>query len=174
MSLHPEAVPGEPALMRWVVPAGTFARAGRVLRAPDTFGTMLASGAVVASVEPDRGAVLLRLREGASWRDAGAKVRTALQAALAERETWEIDDTPAPDLDARLRSAADDVLAGPFVDYAASHGGSVELVDVRDGMVTVHFNGACRGCPAAGLTLHARLEREMRERCPDMVGIRRR
>lgn len=173
VSLHPEAVPGEPSLMRWVVPAGTFTASGRVLRGPAAFGGMLASGAVVATVEPGGGALLLQLREDASWREAGSRVRTALQAALAERERWEIDTSPAPDLNDRLRSAASDVLAGPFADYARSHGGNVKLVDVRDGVVTVHFNGACRGCPAAGLTLHARLEREMRERCPDMVSIRR-
>lgn len=173
VSLHPEVVPGEPSLMRWVVPAGIFTTSGRVLKGPGAFGGMLASGAVVATVESGGGALLLQLREDASWRDAGSRVRTALQAALAEREQWEIDTSPAPDRDDRLRSAASDMLAGPFADYARSHGGSVEFVDVRDGVVTVHFNGACRGCPAAGLTLHARLEREMRERCPDMVAIRR-
>jgi Fe-S cluster biogenesis protein NfuA len=48
-----------------------------------------------------------------------------------------------------LRDALDDVRPGIVAD-----GGNVELVHVDDdGTVTVTFQGACVGCPAADMTL---------------------
>ncbi|KAE8762461.1 NifU family protein, partial [Georgenia thermotolerans] len=74
--------------------------------------------------------------------------------------------------DARLRAAAEEVIAGPVGDLARSHGGRIELAEVRDGVVAVRMSGACHGCPAAAVTMHARLERLVRERCEGLVEVR--
>ena len=74
--------------------------------------------------------------------------------------------------DVALHAAALEALAGEVGELARSHGGSIALESVRDGVVTVRMRGACAGCPAAGLTLHARLERELRHRVPGLVEIR--
>ena len=50
-----------------------------------------------------------------------------------------------------------------------SHGGDVELVDVDEttGTVTIKLQGACTNCPSAELTLHAGVERLLRQHVPE-------
>ncbi|MEU3983781.1 NifU family protein [Streptomyces sp. NPDC026672] len=57
-------------------------------------------------------------------------------------------------------------------DLARSHGGTIELVDVCDGVVSVRLRGACHGCPAAWFTLHQRLERLLRRCHPGPLEVR--
>jgi Fe-S cluster biogenesis protein NfuA len=48
--------------------------------------------------------------------------------------------------------------------YARSHGGQIELVSVdAEGVVTVRFNGACRGCPIADLTFKLGVEQQLKQ-----------
>jgi Fe-S cluster biogenesis protein NfuA len=51
-------------------------------------------------------------------------------------------------------------------------GGDVELVDVlADGTVHIRFHGACDGCPSSTMTLHMGLERNLRERVPQVTRV---
>ena len=53
-------------------------------------------------------------------------------------------------------------------------GGDVELVDVKDGVVSVRLLGACGGCPMATMTLQQGIERTLKEQLPEVkkvVGI---
>jgi Fe-S cluster biogenesis protein NfuA/nitrite reductase/ring-hydroxylating ferredoxin subunit len=48
--------------------------------------------------------------------------------------------------------------------YIESHGGALELVDVRDGVVSVRMLGSCNGCAASAMTLQRGVEEKLRER----------
>ncbi len=53
-------------------------------------------------------------------------------------------------------------------------GGNVQLIDVKDGVVTVRLLGACGGCPMATMTLRQGIERTLKEKVPEVkkvVGI---
>ncbi len=50
-------------------------------------------------------------------------------------------------------------------------GGDVELVDVRDGIVSVKLTGACGGCPMSQMTLKAGIERAIKEAVPGIKGV---
>lgn len=51
-------------------------------------------------------------------------------------------------------------------------GGDVELVDVLDdGTVHIRFHGACNGCPSSTMTLHDGLQRNLRERVPQVTRV---
>lgn len=50
-------------------------------------------------------------------------------------------------------------------------GGDVELVQVRDGVVTVRLYGACDGCPMSPVTLRSGIERLLREDVPDVREV---
>ena len=175
--LHPQRVPGEPDSLRWIVPAGLLPCEGPLARVPSALAALLADG-TLERVTAEPAAVVTRLGAGRSWGRDGASVRTALHAALAEPAGWGPADgkdtgtgSRSAD-DALLYAAARDVLAGTVGDFARSHGGAIELVGVHRGVVTVRLGGACRGCPASWLTLHQRLERELRRRCPGLVEVR--
>ncbi len=55
--------------------------------------------------------------------------------------------------------------------YTQSHGGDVELVDVRDGVVYVKMAGACNGCSMSAVTLRNGVEEALREQCPEITAI---
>lgn len=51
-------------------------------------------------------------------------------------------------------------------------GGDVELVEVTDeGVARVRFHGACVGCPSSSMTLQMGIERNVRERVPEIVAV---
>lgn len=50
-------------------------------------------------------------------------------------------------------------------------GGDVELVDVKDGIVSVKLQGACAGCPMSTMTLKRGIERFLREKLPDVKEV---
>jgi Fe-S cluster biogenesis protein NfuA len=53
-------------------------------------------------------------------------------------------------------------------------GGDVELVDVKDGVVSVKLTGHCAGCPHSTMTLKKGIERFIKEKLPavkEVVGV---
>ncbi|WP_445526322.1 NifU family protein [Streptomyces cyslabdanicus] len=169
--MHPEAT-ADPRAVRWVIPAGTLPVLGEIAEAPDELGRMLHSDDVtsIESIEVEAQAVVVRLADGRSWSGAGARVRDALGAALQHPQRWRPADVVTED--DRLRAALQDVLDGPAGDYIRSHGGEVTIVSAHDRRAEVRMAGTCTHCPAAGFTLHSRLESELRARFPELVELR--
>ena len=51
-------------------------------------------------------------------------------------------------------------------------GGDIELVDVtEDGTVQIRFHGACHGCPSSTMTLQMGIERNLREKVPEITRV---
>jgi Fe-S cluster biogenesis protein NfuA len=51
-------------------------------------------------------------------------------------------------------------------------GGDIELVDVsNDGVVQIRFHGACHGCPSSTMTLQMGIERNLREKVPEITAV---
>lgn len=53
-----------------------------------------------------------------------------------------------------------------------SDGGDLELVDVTpDGIVRIRLLGACVGCPSSSMTLHMGIERNLKEKVPEVQAV---
>jgi Fe-S cluster biogenesis protein NfuA len=50
-------------------------------------------------------------------------------------------------------------------------GGDVELVEVKDGIVSVRLKGACGGCPMSQMTLKMGIEREIKKLVPEVKQV---
>lgn len=51
-------------------------------------------------------------------------------------------------------------------------GGDVEIVEVTaDGQVRLRFKGACTACPSRDITLHQGIERNLRQRIPEITSV---
>jgi Fe-S cluster biogenesis protein NfuA len=50
-------------------------------------------------------------------------------------------------------------------------GGDVELVDVKDGVVSVRLKGACAGCPMSTMTLKNGIERILKQELTDVKEV---
>lgn len=70
------------------------------------------------------------------------------------------------ELRGRVEAALDEVRP-----YMQSHGGEVELLEVRSGVARLSLVGACRGCASSLMTLRMGIERELKEHVPELQGI---
>ncbi len=52
-----------------------------------------------------------------------------------------------------------------------SHGGDVELVDLRDGVLKLKLEGSCHGCPSSSITLRNAIEEAIVEFAPDITRL---
>ena len=50
-------------------------------------------------------------------------------------------------------------------------GGDVELVDFKDGVVSVKLTGHCAGCPMSTMTLKNGIERVLKEQISDVKQV---
>jgi len=69
-----------------------------------------------------------------------------------------------------MREKVEAVLA-QIRPHLEADGGSVELVDVNDGTVSVRLTGACAGCPMATMTLKEGIERILKEQVPEVEEV---
>ena len=72
-----------------------------------------------------------------------------------------------PDIRERVQNVIN--LIRPAVQ---ADGGDIELVDVADdGVVQIRFHGACHGCPSSTMTLQMGIERNLREKVPEVTRV---
>ena len=51
-------------------------------------------------------------------------------------------------------------------------GGDIEVVDITpDNIVQIRFHGACHGCPSSSMTLHQGIDRNLREKIPEVTRV---
>lgn len=169
LPMHPELIAGDEQMVRWMLPPGVVPFAGPVLSAPGALGELVTAG-VIREIECESCAVLIQLCDGERWGDRLPAVRDALATSIGDGG-WRPHDDAQCGPDALLASAVREVLAGEAGDYVRSHGGRVTVASVADGRVVVTFEGTCGHCPATGITLHDRLEAEVRRRHPALREI---
>jgi Fe-S cluster biogenesis protein NfuA len=134
------------------------------------------------------------LQEAEQWPDAAAQARLReivqavleLHAAGLERMLDRLDE---PHRDA---CAGDDVVAGMLLLHGLhpldleervrlaleevrpalrGHGGNVELLDVRDGVVRLRLEGNCHGCPSSAATMRQTVEEAIVGKAPDVLAV---
>lgn len=77
-----------------------------------------------------------------------------------------IHDLHPLDLKTRLYQALSKVK--PYMD---SHGGSVEIVSLVDGVAKLKLSGSCKSCPSSAVTLELGIKQAIEETCPDLLGL---
>jgi Fe-S cluster biogenesis protein NfuA len=94
---------------------------------------------------------------------AGRPVLDGEAAAAAEEdvapEDREIVDQIKELIDTRVRPAV------------ASDGGDIVFRGFRDGIVRLHMQGSCSGCPSSAATLKHGIENMLRHYVPEVVGV---
>jgi Fe-S cluster biogenesis protein NfuA/nitrite reductase/ring-hydroxylating ferredoxin subunit len=72
---------------------------------------------------------------------------------------------PVP-LEQRVTEALDRVRP-----YMESHGGDVELIEIRDGVARLRLQGSCKSCAASASTLELAVRQALEEAAPDLAGM---
>jgi Fe-S cluster biogenesis protein NfuA/nitrite reductase/ring-hydroxylating ferredoxin subunit len=97
--------------------------------------------------------------------DDGSLVRAAAGDELVAHLLLLHDLHPVP-VQERVGAALDEVRP-----YLESHGGSVELVRVEDGVAVLRMEGSCKGCPSSALTLRHAIEEAVFKAAPDVERV---
>ena len=72
-----------------------------------------------------------------------------------------------PDLNHRVQAVLE--MMRPMIQ---EDDGDIELVEVtHEGVVKIRFKGACVGCPSSANTLHNGIERTLKQRVPEVIGV---
>lgn len=75
--------------------------------------------------------------------------------------------------DSPLEDKINYVLYNEINPGLASHGGNVSLVELTDDNIAVlQFGGGCQGCSAVDVTLKDGVEKTLREKIPEINGVR--
>jgi len=78
-----------------------------------------------------------------------------------------VPETVENNLEDRVRTTIEAIRPAVQAD-----GGDIELVNVTgDGVVQIRFHGACHGCPSRPLTLQHGIERNLREKVPEVTQV---
>jgi Fe-S cluster biogenesis protein NfuA len=102
---------------------------------------------------------------------------TRLAGALGDRlRPLRRDDVAVDWLFEAYGVGVDDVAAADTAleqvrPYLHEHGGEVEVLAVRSGVVRVRLSGACSGCTSASQTLRSGVEEALREGLPGFVAM---
>jgi len=106
------------------------------------------------------------------WRSVGPAVGRAIRETLASGEAVVSDsllaDLPSAD---EIRTKVQSILEREINPAVASHGGWIEVIDVRRNEVFLRLGGGCQGCGAANVTLKHGVERLIREQVPEVGAI---
>ncbi|MBN2320026.1 MAG: NifU family protein [Acidobacteria bacterium] len=73
--------------------------------------------------------------------------------------------------ESEIRRKVQDLFDREINPALGSHGGSVELVDVKGNSIYVKLGGGCQGCASAKMTLKMGIERILREKIPELGEV---
>ncbi|HEX7005207.1 MAG TPA: NifU family protein [Trueperaceae bacterium] len=78
---------------------------------------------------------------------------------------------PSPTWDDPVAQKVQDVLDRQINPGVASHGGTVSLERVEEGVAYISLGGGCQGCGAADITLRQGIERMILEQVPEVTRV---
>jgi Fe-S cluster biogenesis protein NfuA len=70
------------------------------------------------------------------------------------------------DMEARVRQALEEVRPA-----LRGHGGNVELLGVRDGIVRLRLEGNCHSCPSSAATMQQTIEEAICGKAPEVMSV---
>ena len=106
------------------------------------------------------------------WRPVASKIGEALRAHVRTGEPAVSPGFRSATLsDVELKNRIQAIFDAEINPAVAGHGGTVELLDVKDSKVYVRMGGGCQGCGMADVTLRQGIEASLRERFPQLDEI---
>ncbi|MBV9826251.1 MAG: NifU family protein [Alphaproteobacteria bacterium] len=140
--------------------------AERLFQLPDVAGVFLGADFITVTKNGDsdwyqlKPAVLAAVMEHFTAGRPVINGDIAAQAGAAAEEDDEIVTQIKELLETRVRPAV------------AMDGGDITFEDFEDGIVYLHMQGSCSGCPSSTATLKAGIENMLRHYIPEVVEVR--
>lgn len=152
-------LPGRSAHLTRPLEPGVSSFAEEVLAIPSIDSVLLAENAVTVSAAHE-----------VDWPSLG--LGNVIRKHLRAGEPFVVDRYfDALPSEGDLKWAIGDLFAREINPAIASHGGYVELIDVKKNNVYLRLGGGCQGCGAADVTLKQGIEKAIRELAPRVGEI---
>lgn len=104
-----------------------------------------------------------------SWPEIGKAIGAKVREHILSGEPAVSPDYPgSAALEEGIREKVKDLFEKEINPALDSHGGWVELVDVKGSSVYVKLGGGCQGCAGAKMTLKMGIERIVRQKIPEV------
>jgi len=152
-------LPGRSAHLTRPLEPGISAFAEEILSIPSVESVLVADNAVTVSAVHEVDWPALGL---------GNVIRKHIRAGQPFVADRYFADLPS---EGDLKWAIGDMLAREINPAVASHGGYVELIDVKKNNVYIRLGGGCQGCGAADVTLKQGIEKAIRQLVPRVGEI---
>jgi len=159
---------------RAVMPSGTadFASVAEAENAPLARRLFAVEG--VAGVFLGADFVTVTKQAGADWQTLKPPVLGALMAHFTSGEAAVLQAaaaTGAAEDEDEIVSQIKDLLETRVRPAVAQDGGDIAFQGFEDGVVYLHMQGACAGCPSATATLKHGIENMLRHYVPEVVAV---
>jgi Fe-S cluster biogenesis protein NfuA len=136
----------------------------RLFGLPGVAHVLIAENVVTVGKVPDVDWSPLKAAVGANIR---AQLLTGVPAIL--ENTSGLTRWGRPDNE--VRAVIQELLDGEVNRGLASHGGSIDLVDYKEGKLRIAMSGGCQGCASSQATLRQSVEVMVRRIAPEVVEI---
>ena len=97
--------------------------------------------------------IWVRKDPAAAWDALKPAIAAAIRRVLDDTDAPLGADAAAPDADAALLAAVEELLDRQVNPAVAAHGGHIAVEKVEDGDVHLRMSGGCQGCAASAATL---------------------
>lgn len=101
----------------------------------------------------------------------GGILRGVFEVTLKKPEGDSASSVSRADLSNPQVKRIKDLLDNEINPAIASHGGTAELVDVKDNYVYLKMGGGCQGCASSSATLKAGIEMRIKEEVPEIIAV---
>jgi Fe-S cluster biogenesis protein NfuA len=107
------------------------------------------------------------------WKDLGQEIESMLAAYLISGQALTPDDVHEKMMlmGRNVREKVQYLVDTQINPGVAEHGGSVQVVDVKDGGVYLRLHGGCQGCGAADFTLKQGIETIVKRAVPEIHQV---
>lgn len=107
------------------------------------------------------------------WQDLGKEIESVLTSYLISGQALTSDDVNEKMMlmGRNTREKVQYLIDTQINPGVAEHGGSVQVVDVRDDSVYLRLHGGCQGCGAADFTLKQGIEKILTRAVPEIQRI---
>ncbi len=107
-----------------------------------------------------------------SWQVLGTEIGAAIRSAIESGKTLIPDDWGRkPPSEEYIYKEVEQILATRINPGVSTHGGRVDLIDVKGTAVYLRLGGGCQGCGAANVTLRQGIEKQIKARIPQVTEV---
>ncbi len=132
---------------------------------------LFASGNVI-NVQISEKVIFVTQAAPEDWRIMGKRIGSAIREAIKSGKTLiskEAQEKIPPT--EKIRQQVTEILAREINPAVASHGGFIELIDVKNNDIFLKMGGGCQGCASSQATLKQGVEKALRREIPELGMI---